>query len=324
MKNSQDTTIKVLIADDESEIQNVLKRFLIRHGFEPIVASNGTETLSEAKVQHPDIILLDINMPQMDGFRVCQKLRQEPNTRLVPILMLTARATVEDKVSGLTSGADDYLTKPFDLAELKARIEAQLRRNWKMVSANPLTQLPGSPTIQEEVEYRVQSVQKFGVAYIDIDNFKAYNDVYGYHQGDEVIKWTSKMIGEVMNRENHHSNGNRAHHFLGHIGGDDFILISDSQSIKSLCDSVANEFDQGRKSWYNWWHNLRGYIETKDRQGALHKFPLMTLSIAVSTNDRREISHYGQVAQITSELKKFIKGRAEKEKSMVVFDRRTG
>lgn len=313
----------VLIADDEQEIQKVVKRYLARHGFESMIASNGREALSKAKTRSPGVILLDINMPEMDGLTVCHKLRENPSTRLTPILMLTARTTVEDKVCGLKIGADDYLTKPFDLSELVARIETLLRRKQRMIAASPLTLLPGGPTIQEEIEARIESGQKFGAAYIDIDNFKAYNDIYGYHQGDEVIKWTSKIIEEVLHDSDPRGNGNgQRGHFLGHIGGDDFILVADFGSVRNLCETVAKKFDQGIRDWYRWRHRLRGYIETKDRQGNFHQFPLMTLSIAVSTNEKRTISHYAQVAQITSELKKFAKDRAEKNKSFVVFDRR--
>lgn len=324
MNNHKNNFNTVLIADDEIEIQNVVKRYLARHGYESITASDGQEALLKAKAQQPSIVLLDINMPRMDGLIACRKLREEPATRLTPILMLTARTTMEDKVTGLGIGADDYITKPFDLAELKARIEALLKRAQKMISANPLTQLPGSPTIQEEIEKRIQAGKKFGVAYIDIDNFKAYNDVYGYHQGDEVIKWSSKMLQKMMDPSARAANGNNGDGaFLGHVGGDDFILVADAVSVREICDSIASEFDRNRKIWYNWRHNLQGYIQTEDRQGNRHKFSLMTLSIAVSTNEKRAITHYGEIAQITSELKKFAKGRVEKNKSFVVFDRRT-
>lgn len=312
--------IKVLIADDELEFRNAVKRFLNLQGFEPIMAANGDEAFIKAKDQQPNVILLDINMPKMDGFSVCQKLRENPSTRLTPILMLTARIMTEDKITGFNIGADDYLPKPFNLAELKARIETLLKRNQKMICANPLTQLPGSPIIQEEIERRINSRQKFGVAYIDIDNFKAYNDLYDYHHGDEVIKWTSKMMQDIIAK---FDNSNVSKHFLGHIGGDDFIMVSDSENIKDLCEIVAREFDRSVKTWYTSEHAMQGYIQTKDRQGNLHEFPLMALSIGVSTNDKREITHYGQVAQITSELKNFAKNRAEKGKSVVVFDRRT-
>lgn len=120
--------IKILIADDELEIQNIVKRFLNLLGFDPIIASNGDEAFSKAKIQRPDVILLDVNMPKMNGFAVCQKLRENLSTKFTPIVMLTERFMTEDKVTAFNRGADDYLAKPFDLLELKVRIETLLKR----------------------------------------------------------------------------------------------------------------------------------------------------------------------------------------------------
>ncbi len=322
MGTINDKAETILLADDEPQVQKVVQRFLYKCGYELIEASNGREALSKTRSQHPNIVLLDINMPEMDGLTVCQKLREDALTRMTPILMLTARANLEDKVLGLRLGADDYLTKPFELDELKARIDTLLRRTKNMIFANPLTQLPGSPAIQEEIDKRIQSGLKFGVAYVDIDNFKAYNDVYGYQKGDEVIKWTSETLQSAINifRTNVRES---SWPFLGHIGGDDFILIDNSNAIEGLCQEVISAFDKNRGRWYSGSHVVQGYIQSKDRQGNINKFPLMTLSIGISTNDRRSITHYAQIAQITSELKKFIKGREQKEKSAIVTDRRT-
>ena len=310
----------VLIADDESEIRSVVQRYLLREGYEPMLACDGKEALGKAKVQKPDIVLLDLNMPGLDGLTVCRKLREDPATRLTPILMLTARGSTQDKVAGLNIGADDYLPKPFELSELQARIDVLLRRTQQMISVNPLTRLPGNTSIQDEINRRIQSGMKFGSAYIDVDNFKAYNDVYGYHQGDLLIVWLAKTIRETIQKTS--GAGLENSPFLGHIGGDDFMVIAESSVLPELCAAIARAFDENRSIWYNWWHLARGCITTKDRLGKPRKFPLMTLSIAVSTNEKRNIVHHAQVAQITAELKAFSKSRADKLKSAVFFDQR--
>ena len=310
----------VLIADDESEIRNVVQRYLLRQGYEPMVACDGKEALGKSKIQKPDIILLDINMPEMDGLTVCRKLREDPATRLTPILMLTSRGSTEDKVMGLNIGADDYLPKPFELSELQARIDVLLRRTQHMISVNPLTRLPGNTSIQEEITQRIKSEKKFGAAYIDVDNFKAYNDVYGYHQGDLLIVWLAKMLQDAIRKAPRTSLEDSP--FLGHVGGDDFIIVSDSKSLPALCAEITQTFDQNRTIWYNWWHMHKGCITTKDRRGNERQFPLMSLTVAVSTNEQRKLTHYAQVAQITAELKCFAKGRAENTKSAVISDRR--
>ncbi len=318
MKNSP----TVLIVDDEQEICSVIQRYLTRQGYQPILANTGVEALGKAKVQKPDVILLDINMPEMDGLSVCRKLREDPVTRLTPVLMLTSRASVADRINGLNQGADDYLPKPFELAELNARIDVLLRRSERMVSVNPLTHLPGNPSIDEEIALRIKSGRKFSVAYLDVDNFKPYNDIYGFHQGDLLIVWLAKMIQEQIYKMPGGFAENS--YFLGHVGGDDFIVVGDLEPMADLAQRIADDFDGNRGLWYNWWHAHKGYVVTKDRMDRENKFPLMTVSVAVCTNEQRSISHIGEVSQILSELKKFAKSRNDKSKSVVMFDRRKG
>ncbi|OGR86483.1 MAG: hypothetical protein A3A86_06800 [Elusimicrobia bacterium RIFCSPLOWO2_01_FULL_60_11] len=310
----------VLVADDELEIRNVLQRYLIRQGYEPILAKDGKEALGKSRVQKPDVILLDIMMPGMDGLSVCRKLREDPATRLTPVLMLTSRGAVEDKINGLNQGADDYLSKPFDLGELQARIDVLLKRNERLISVNPLTCLPGNASIDEEIALRIKSQGNFAVAYVDVDNFKPYNDVYGYHQGDLLIVWLAKMMQEEIQKTPRREAENPV--FLGHVGGDDFILVGEPEGMKDLARRVEETFDKNRGLWYNWWHTRRGYITAKDRMGKENNFPLMTLTIAVSHNLLKKISHCGEVSQILSEIKKFGKDREDKSKSFVMFDRR--
>ena len=312
--------IPILVADDEPQILDVLKRFLTKAGYEPILASNGNEALGKAKIQKPRIALLDVNMPGMDGLTVCQKLREDPATRLLPVLFLTARAGVEDKLAGFKNGADDYVCKPFDFGELRARIETLLKRTERMIAANPLTHLPGSPGIQDEIECRIRVGEKFAVAYVDIDNFKVYNDLYGFEQGDQVIQWTAKMLQICVARTV--TSWKTQAPFVGHIGGDDFIVVVDLEQGQNCFQKIAEEFDQTRKKWYNFWHSHQGHVKAKDRLGNERQFPLMTLSIGVSTNDVRNINHYGQIAQVMSEMKTYAKKRINKDASYVAYDRR--
>ena len=313
-------SIPILIADDEPEVLNVLKRFLIKAGYEPILASNGIEALGKAKIQKPKIVLLDVNMPGMDGLTVCEKLREDPSTRLMPIVIVTARESIQDKLAGFKTGADDYISKPFDFNELRARIETLLRRTERMISVNPLTHLPGGPVIQDEIESRIKSSEKFTVGYVDIDNFKVYNDDYGYEQGDRAIVWTAQMIQKTVSKTI--TTWKDFPPFLGHIGGDDFIVVLNLEHSRECFEEIAKEFDLHRKTWYNFWHSHKGRISAKDRNGSERAYPLMTLSIGVCTNQARIINHYGQVAQITAELKKLAKSRIDKDLSFVAYDRR--
>lgn len=132
IRNFSDTRYKILIVDDEMDTLLPLKRSLQVEDYNIISASNGYEAIDKAKTEIPDLVLLDLMMPEMDGYEVCARLKKDARTKNIPIIMLTARDAVRDKVKGLDIGADDYVTKPFNLNELKARIKTALRRSKKL------------------------------------------------------------------------------------------------------------------------------------------------------------------------------------------------
>ena len=170
----------VLVADDDEDIVRFVEINLKLEGFEVIIAENGELALQKAYEALPDLILLDIMMPKLDGFEVCQRLRSDSRTKNISIIMLTARSLSADKVVGLTAGADDYMIKPFDPLELLARVKCALRRSREMRAINPLTQLPGNVQIEQEVQACVTGHKPFALMHIDIDDFKAFNDYYGF------------------------------------------------------------------------------------------------------------------------------------------------
>src|SRR5207244_6101784 len=158
-------------------------------------------------------------MPKLDGFEVAQRLRRDSRTSSSSIIMLTAKALSSDKVLGLSSGADDYIIKPFDPVELLARVKGTLRRAREMRALSPLTGLPGNIRVQEEIRRRVSEDQPFAVLYADLDYFKAYNDHYGFVRGDRAIQALAKLSTEVT----HEQAAPEA--FAGPVGGHDCPLI---------------------------------------------------------------------------------------------------
>src|SRR5687768_6052052 len=146
----------------------------------------------------PDLVLLDVMMPKVNGYEVCQRLRADTRTKNISIIMLTVKTLSADKVVGLTAGADDYMIKPFDPVELSARVKTVLRRSKEMRAINPLTQLPGNVQIQDEVNKNLALAQPFAMLHIDLDNFKAFNDHYGFLRGDEAIKLLARCAGEAI------------------------------------------------------------------------------------------------------------------------------
>src|ERR687891_1257227 len=188
----------ILVVDDDPDIARFVEVNLRSAGYDVSVASDGEQALEKAAALRPDLVLLDVMMPRIDGFEVAQRLRRNPQTASTSIIMLTAKALSTDKVLGLTAGADDYIIKPFDPIELLARVKGTLRRAKEMRNLSPLTGLPGNIRIQEEIERNVREKRSFAVLYCDLDNFKAYNDQKGFVRGDRLIQATAQIIQRAV------------------------------------------------------------------------------------------------------------------------------
>ena len=184
---------KILIIDDSQFMTNLISEILSAAGYDVITAADGYQGLEKVKTEKPDLVILDIVMPGINGFEVCKILRSDDSNNLMPIIMLTAQENEDDKLTGLELGADDYITKPFNQRELVSRVRNTLRRIDRNRWANPLTGLRGNIEIEREIKQRIATKQIFTVMYADIDNFKAYNDVYGYVSGDRAIKLTAEI-----------------------------------------------------------------------------------------------------------------------------------
>jgi PleD family two-component response regulator len=317
--NSQKSpkTTRILVVDDEPTVIQMVTRYLGGSGYLLDSATNGQEALQKVHRRAPDVLLLDVSMPVIDGLSVCRNLRQDFRTKGLPIILLTAKISLEDRLKGYKSGADDYVIKPFDLDELKVRIEGALeRRRWDQ-GTHPLTHLPGSPGIEEEVRRLLEKGGPFAFAYIDIDNFKAYNDSYGYDAGDKIIKEVADSLIESAVASNLRMG------FPGHVGGDDFVLIAPLEAMKLILPEIADGFDIRRYAHYPPEDRERGTTRCKNRRGEEQEFPLVTLSIAVVSTQTRCITHYARLPEIASELKQYIKSLDHHGKSLIMWDRRT-
>jgi len=292
---------RVLVADDDPDILSVVKVNLGLDGFEVDTAVDGEDALQKATSARPDVIILDIMMPRMDGLTAMHRLRSQAATVAVPIILLTARGLREDRVRGLELGADDYITKPFDILELAARVRAVLRRTQAARDLSPLTGLPGNFKITSEIEAAVRDGRAFALVHGDLDNFKAFNDHYGFMRGDEVIRFTATCLTESTT-----SLGIEGA-FVGHIGGDDFVAIVPPGVAEAFCKEVVERFDDGILDLYDTADALRGYIEVVDRRGERYAFPVVSLSMGVASTDVREIRSQWKASAIAAEMKEHAK-----------------
>ncbi len=282
----------ILIVEDETDISFAIRDILQNQGHRVWCAS----TLAQARAQLKsslNLILLDWNLPDGEGISLIHEIRRNVRLAHLPILMITGRQQTEEKVDGFSSGADDYLTKPFDERELNARVTALLRRSRQDRDASPLTGLPGNSRIQEEVEKRLSLGQDFDAIYCDIDRFKAFNDRYGFARGDEAIL----LLGDCM------IEAAKPEEFVGHIGGDDFVALLDVERGKTYAQQVVESFKSQARALHDSKDQEQGFFEGRDRQDGALNLPLLSVTAVVVSTAVRRVQHYAELAQAAAELK---------------------
>jgi diguanylate cyclase (GGDEF)-like protein len=312
---AEDEPDLILVVDDDEDIASFVAFNLKVHGFEVVRAKDGQEALEVMETRRPDLAVVDWMMPRMDGVELTRRLRAEPLTSALPVIMLTAKGMTVDKVVGLTAGVDDYLVKPFDTAELIARVSSTLRRNKEFREVSPLTGLPGNARVRREVNDRMKAGGEYSVGYIDIDRFKSVNDVYGFDRGDEFITALARSLHKAS------ASIGKPSVFLGHIGGDDFVFICTPEQVLPLTKATVTDFEQAADRLYDPKDAERGYIEVPDRRGNKNRAALVTLSIGVAqaTIEGRKFADPRVVIAVASEMKKVAKSQPG---SYVAIDRR--
>jgi diguanylate cyclase (GGDEF)-like protein len=301
---------KILVADDDPAILRLVEINLNLDGYEVVTANDGEEALRLVQEHSPALVLLDVMMPKLDGYEVCERIRADGRTRHINVIMLTAKSLSADKIVGLTAGADDYVLKPFDPMELVARVRSTLRRSREMRAISPLTGLPGNIQIEDEIRHRHAAGEQIAVCYADLDNFKGYNDRYGFLQGDRAIAYTAETLREVAEAF--------PGSFLGHVGGDDFVMVVQAPEVEAACQKAIELFDAGARNLYEPDDGARGYVEVEDRRGRMMRYPLISLSIGVGLSDE-SVRDYREIVDAATEMKSFAKRQPG---SVYALDRR--
>lgn len=302
----------ILVVEDDPIIQRVLQATLEMEGFSLALADSGEAAIQIALREVPHLILLDLMLPGMDGFEVVRQLRANVKTAHIPVLMLSARHDTADKVRAFDTSVDDYLTKPFNVEELLARIRMQLRRVQENL-LSPLTGLPGGVQVERAIEQKLREGVRWATLYLDLDHFKAYNDVYGFVRGNDLIRLLAHVAADAVRQSGNVTD------FLGHVGGDDFVIITTPERVEVLCSRLISEFDTQSRALYTDDDLRRGSLSATDRQGHMRTYPLVTLSIGVVTNQHRAVTSMEEVSRIAAEVKRKAK---ESAASSYFIDRR--
>jgi diguanylate cyclase (GGDEF)-like protein len=288
---------RLLIVEDDFDISNMLRIYFDSQGYETIIATRGEEALEMCRRNLPNLVILDILLPDINGYEVCQELRGNLRTSHIPIIFLTQKDERSDQIAGLELGADDYIIKPFDLQLLLLRVEGALRRAGWLSLTSPVTGLPSSKLIEEQLRAIMRRAD-WSVLYVGINHIENFNDVYGFVAGDDVLRFTAMLLTEVVDEVGAGSE------FIGHVGGDDFIIISTPDASPQLKTRLEQRFNQEVETFYGFRDRERGYIEVDDGAGARQEVPLMSLAVGLIHHDAVPFSDIREITEVAAEARR--------------------
>ena len=256
-----------IIDDDETSI--IVFKELFKEDTEFKFINVKTEEIDVALENIPQLIIINEDAVDKDVLELCKKVKNNPDNTITPIIVVSSNGSRKHRMQILNESVEYFIKKPVDEGYLYYTVKNITRLITLNRRMSPLTGLPGNVQIQSELRKHLLKKENFAVMYFDLDNFKAYNDVYGFLKGDEIIKYTSNIIVNVV-----HNNGNG---FVGHIGGDDFIAIVPDNNIEYICMDIIARFDNNIKRFYTDEDAESGYIEVANRKGIIEKFPLVSI-----------------------------------------------
>jgi len=295
------TDLKIVLAVPDLKLREILLYLLRAWEYNVVVVEEGENLVEYLKKENPNLIIIDAATNGKKGLEVCKQIKADFLTSYIPTIVLIDKKQLRRDLLSIEQGVDDYLIKPPDPIDLEIRIVLALRSAAHHFNANALTRLPGNKLIERELIQRLDSGDHFSFHYIDIDNFKSYNDKYGYIRGNHAIKDTAGIISKNVK-----ACGN-GKDFVGHIGGDDFVIITTPDKAEPIARKTIRDFDAMANGRYSNPDLENGFIVARDRSGKIANIPLMSLSIAIVNNTSGNVSTLFELMDITAELKNYLK-----------------
>jgi PleD family two-component response regulator len=288
---------RLLVVEDDVDIGNMLKIYFGGMDFDVDVATRGSDALEKTKQVLPQLIVLDIMLPDIDGYEVCRTLRTNMRTSHIPVIFLTQKDERSDKLQGLELGADDYITKPFDIEELKLRVQGAIKRAERESLTDPRSGLPAGRLIEDQLR---RIIRERGWALLDarVNSFEPFKDVYGFVAGDDVLRFTAMMIGEVVDELGTTSD------FIGHAGGDNFIIITREQKAEAIKNRLKERFDQEVQTHYNFMDREQGFVQAPAADGTTVKVPFMTMSIGIVSPSVQSFADIREITELAAEARR--------------------
>jgi DNA-binding response OmpR family regulator len=288
---------RLLVVEDDIDIANMLKIYFTSLQYDVDVANRGRDALEKTKQVLPHLIVLDIMLPDIDGYEVCRTLRTSTRTSHIPVIFLTQKDERSDKLQGLELGADDYITKPFDIEELKLRVQGAIRRSERESLTDPRSGLPAGRLIEEQLR-RIIREKDWALLDVRVNNFEAFKDVYGFVAGDDMVRFAAMLIGEVVDELGTTSD------FIGHAGGDNFIIITTEEAAPNIRQKLKERFSNEVQSHYNFIDRQQGFIQAPKTEGGVEKVGFMYFSAGLVSPSLQSFADIREITELAAETRR--------------------
>jgi len=288
---------RLLVVEDDVDIGNMLKIYFSGMEYDVDVAVRGSDALEKTKQHLPHLIVLDIMLPDIDGYEVCRTLRTNLRTSHIPVIFLTQKDERSDKLQGLELGADDYITKPFDIEELKLRVQGAIRRSERESLTDPRSGLPSSRIIEDQLR-KIIRTKSWALLDARVNNFEPFKDVYGFVAGDDVLRFTAMLLGEVVDELGTSSD------FIGHAGGDNFIIITTEDKAVALRARLKERFETEVLTHYNFMDRQQGFVNAPTADGTTTKVPFMTMSVGIVSPSAHSFADIREITELAAEARR--------------------
>lgn len=288
-----------IIDDDESSLP--IFRELFKEDSEFKFIEVKTEHIDIALKNIPFLIIINEDAIDRSVLEICEKIRTDEDNKITPIIVVSSNTDKKHRLNVLSKSVEYYVKKPVDTDYLYYTVKNLNRLLSINRRISPLTGLPGNIQIHAELKKRISKGEEFSVLYLDLDNFKAYNDVYGFLKGDQIIEFTARTINTCVH-EAFLDNS-----FIGHIGGDDFIAIVPSTEIDGVCQSIIASFDKNVTQFFTEQDIEQGYIEVENRKGIIEQFTLTSISIGVVIVEKDRFENILEIGDVGAQVKHIAK-----------------
>lgn len=288
---------RLLIVEDDNDIANMLEIYFSGLSYDVDIASRGSDALEKTRQKLPHLIVLDIMLPDIDGYEVCRRLRTHTRTSHIPVIFLTQKDERSDKLQGLELGADDYITKPFDIEELRLRVYNAIARSERESLTDPHTNLPSGQLIEDQLR---NIIHEEGWALLDIrlNHYEDFKETYGFVASDNVLRYAASLLGETVDELG------TINDFIGHTGNDHFVIITTQDCSSTIRDQLKVRFSEEILTHYHHLDRQQGYIQYSGNGGSLEKSPIISMSIGEVSPSEHGFTDIREITELAAEARR--------------------